>query len=141
MTSYYNKVILMATVSTEPNFRKCGELAICDFTICLNEKFHSSEGWKTEATFVDVTCFNRTADFIASQLTKGDTVLVEGRLKQERWEKDGAQRSKLKINAEKVLLVPLLTKKEQREQEQERDRRPFSPIASKVQRTSDEIPF
>ena len=141
MASYYNKVVLMATVSADPQHRKYGETVICDFTVVMNEKHRSGDDWKTESTFVEVTCFNRTAESVASTIVKGDTVMVEGRLKQESWEKDGVKHHKLKVYAEKTFRVNLLTKKEQQAKSEPPEPPKYSPITSKPKRTSEEIPF
>ena len=40
--------------------------------------------------------------FMRQYAHKGDSVLVQGRLRQERWEKDGKQNSILLVNADRV---------------------------------------
>lgn len=53
--------------------------------------------------FIDVILFGKTAESCAQYLVKGQQVLVEGRLEQQRWEaEDGSKRSKHEIVAERV---------------------------------------
>jgi single-strand DNA-binding protein len=64
----------------------------------VNERKKTATGeWVDEATFIDVTLWNRTAEIAAEYLGKGSSVLIEGRLKLEKWETDGQKRSKLKV--------------------------------------------
>ena len=47
----------------------------------------------------------RTAEVANEYLSKGSSVLIEGRLKLESWEKDGQKRSKLKVIGEKMQML------------------------------------
>ena len=49
--------------------------------------------------------WGRTAEVAAEYLSKGSNVLVEGRLKQEKWEHEGQKRSKVKIICEKMQML------------------------------------
>ena len=60
---------------------------------------------KDEAHFFDCKCYGKTAELVARYKHKGEQVGVSGRLKQERWEKDGQKRSKVVIVAERVTFV------------------------------------
>jgi len=46
------------------------------------------------------------AENCAKYLSKGRGIIVEGRLKQDRWEKDGKTQSKVKISANNVHFLP-----------------------------------
>ena len=51
--------------------------------------------------------WGRQGEIAAQYLTKGSTVIVEGRIKQDNWtDKEGQKRSKLKLVADKVHLMP-----------------------------------
>jgi single-strand DNA-binding protein len=54
---------------------------------------------------VDVTLWGRTAEIANEYLSKGAPVLIEGRLKLERWEKDGQKHSKLKVIGERLQML------------------------------------
>jgi single-strand DNA-binding protein len=58
-----------------------------------------NEGWgdKQTVSYVDLTLWNQSARFAAQYLSKGSNVLVEGRLKQDRWETEDGKRSKHKV--------------------------------------------
>ena len=78
-----------------------GGLAILSFSLAVNRSVKQGDGWKQEASFFDVKAFGKIAEW-RSGLTKGQPVLVAGELRQERWEKDGQQHSKVVIVADTV---------------------------------------
>lgn len=74
---------------------------VCNFAIAVNNPYQSGGEWKQDTTFLDVSCFDKTAER-AADLSKGDGVCVEGKLKQENWERDGVKHSKIKVQANSV---------------------------------------
>ena len=71
--------------------------AIANFTIAVNGMNED------DVSFVEVTAFTKTAEAMANYTTKGSKVAVTGYLKQDKWtNKDGENRSKLKVNATRV---------------------------------------
>ena len=55
-----------------------------------------------------VICFGTQAETAAKHLSKGDKVMVEGRLQLDQWEdKDGNKRESIDIVANRVLFVTL----------------------------------
>ena len=69
----------------------------CKFTIANNQG-------KDRVSFVDVTAFTKTADFVLTYFTKGSQINVTGRLQQDTWEdkETGQKRSKLAVIAHSV---------------------------------------
>lgn len=55
-----------------------------------------------EALWIGCRAFGEYADNIAASLTKGMRVIVQGRLSQRSYEKDGQQRSSLELEVEEV---------------------------------------
>lgn len=82
-----------------------GGMAICKFAIAVNARVKQGESWIDEASFFDVTVFGKAAESINQYLVKGKQVAIEGRLKQDRWEKDGQTHSRVVINADNVQLL------------------------------------
>lgn len=96
----FNKVILVGNLTRDPEMRYTPSgTAVCEFGLAVNETHKNAAGEKVEETvFVDVTLWQRLAEVAAEYLTKGSSVLLEGRLKLDTWEaKDGTGRSKLKV--------------------------------------------
>ncbi len=70
------------------------------FSIAVN---HGSDS----VSFIDVETWNNKAKACFEQLNKGNRVIVQGTLRQERWEdKDGHKKSKIKVIANNVIFVP-----------------------------------
>ena len=54
---------------------------------------------------MDITLWGRTAEIANEYLTKGSPVLIEGRLKLDKWEKDGQKHSKLRVVGERMQML------------------------------------
>jgi len=93
------------TRDAELTFTKNGT-ALCKFGLCSNRVYTNSGQKVEEATFVDVTLWGKQAEFLSEYLTKGNYIIVEGRLNLNVWEKDGAKRQKLEVIADQINLVP-----------------------------------
>lgn len=79
--------------------------AVSDFSIAVNRLKRSGDGWDTEASFFDISMFGTRAEKINQYLLKGQQIAVNGELRQDRWEKDGQNRSKVKIIANDIQLL------------------------------------
>jgi single-strand DNA-binding protein len=80
--------------------------AVADIGLAVNDRRKSAQGeWIEETTFVDVTLWGRTAEVAGEFLSKGSSVLIEGRLKLDTWETDGQKRSKLKVVCERMQML------------------------------------
>ena len=103
----FNRVILMGNLTRDVELKYTGtQLAVTDVTVAVNDKRKNQQGeWIEEVTFVDVTLWGRTAEVAAEYLSKGSPVLIEGRLKLDRWEKDGQKHSKLRVVGEAMRMV------------------------------------
>lgn len=103
----YNRVILVGNLTRdiELRFIPSGQ-AVADVTVAVNDRRKTPSGdWVDEATFVDVTLWGRNAEVASEYLSKGSPVLIEGRLKLDRWETDGQKRSKLRVICEKMQML------------------------------------
>ena len=56
-------------------------------------------------TYFDANIYGRMAENLKPYLIKGKMILIAGRLKQDRWEKDGQKFSRIKIEVEEVQLL------------------------------------
>jgi len=96
-----NAVQLMGNLARDPELRHAPDgKAICEFTICINEKWKDAAGnWKENATFVSVVFWGVKAEAFAEHHRKGDKAAVQGKLKMDTWndKKTGEKREKLKV--------------------------------------------
>jgi len=95
-----NNVQLLGNLCSDPEMRYTpSNLAVTTFRVAINEG-------KDRTTFVDVECWQQTAELVNKYWRKGKQIALTGRLTLDQWEdKDGGKRSKLKVTAERVYFV------------------------------------
>lgn len=102
----YNKVIVVGNMTRDPELRYTpGGSAVCDIGIAVNEKYTDKSGQRVENVhFFDITAWAKTAELVSQYCKKGSSILVEGKLSQDRWDDktSGKKMSKVKIVAERV---------------------------------------
>ena len=99
-----NSVFLAGNLTHTPELRhtKSGT-PVSELRMAVNRRFKDRDGVLQEETcFIDVEVWSKQAESCCSHLEKGDGVLVQGRLKLDRWEKEGQPRSKLLVVGERV---------------------------------------
>ena len=102
----FNRVVLVGNLTRDIELRHTkNNTAVTDISIAVNERVKRNEQWVDEAHFFEITLWGRLAEIAAEYLSKGSSVLVEGRLKHDRWEQDGQKRSKVGIVGEKLQML------------------------------------
>src|SRR5262245_40030193 len=102
----FNRVILVGNMTRDPELRYIPSgTAVSDIGLAVNDRVKKGDQWVDETTFVDITLWGRTAEVANEYLSKGSPVLIEGRLKLDRWENDGQKQSKLKVTADKLQML------------------------------------
>lgn len=61
---------------------------------------------KDETSWIDCVTWEKTAEVASTYLRKGSYVVVQGRLKQRTWEKDGVKRSAYELTVNDLDLGP-----------------------------------
>ena len=102
-----NSVTVAGNLTRDPELRYLTSgVAVCEFGIAINRRWKDkTSGEKREDTsFINVTCWAKTAEYISEHVKKGYPVLVEGKLRSEKWEdkQSGAMRTAIKIQADRV---------------------------------------
>ena len=102
----YNRVILVGNLTRDVELRYTANgTAVTDIGLAVNDRVKRAGEWVEETTFVDVTLWGRTAEVAGEYLRKGSPALIEGRLKLDTWEQDGAKRSKLKVVGDRLQML------------------------------------
>ncbi|MEM8946399.1 MAG: single-stranded DNA-binding protein [Planctomycetota bacterium] len=102
----YNRVVLLGNLTRDPELRYIPSgTAVSEIGLAVNDRVKKNDQWVDETTFVDITLWGRTAEVANEYLSKGSSILIEGRLKLDTWEKDGQKRSKLRVVADKMQMV------------------------------------
>jgi single-strand DNA-binding protein len=98
----FNKMIAMGNLTKDPVLRTIPSGAqVCDMALATNRTFMLGGEKREETCFIDVAVWGKQGEACGKFLTKGQPVLIEGRLVLQ-WEKDGEKRSKHIITAERV---------------------------------------
>lgn len=108
MSTSFNRIQLMGNLTKNPELRYLpGGTAIVEVPIAVNERYKKSGDTEYTETvsFFDLVFWNRTAEVVNEYLSKGSPVFIEGRLKQDRYEKDGEKRSKVKVVVEQMRMI------------------------------------
>ncbi len=102
-----NSANIMGNLTRDPELKYTNSgKAVCNLSIANNRIF-SKGGEKTqEVSYFDVEVWGVIADNCAKYLSKGSGIIVEGRLRQDRWEKDGKTQSRVRIVANNVHFMP-----------------------------------
>ena len=79
--------------------------AVCKFSIAVNRRRKNGEQWEDEANFFDIVLWGRQAETLNQYLLKGKQVGVDGELRQDRWQQDGQNRSRIEIVANNIQLL------------------------------------
>jgi single-strand DNA-binding protein len=141
----FNRVILLGNVTRDIELKHLQSgMAVTEIGLAVNDRRKDNSGqWIEETTFVDVTLWGRTAEVASRYLAKGAPVLIEGKLKLDQWEKDGQKRSKMRVVAEKMQLIPTGQRASAGRQQSHADEYSQLPEASSVSQVPDDssIPF
>ena len=106
----FNRVILMGNLTRDPQVRYVPSgTAVTELGLAVNRSWFDkqSQQRKEETTFVDVTLWGRQAEIAGEYLSKGRSVMIEGRLQLDTWDdrETGQKRSKLKVVCETMTMV------------------------------------
>ena len=110
MSTGYCRVILIGNLTRDPELRYTGQgTAVSDLRVAVTTRRggRNTEA-KDETLFIDVTVWDRLAEFVNEWFSKGKPILVEGRLVEDSWQdkETGEKRAKVKILADRVQFLP-----------------------------------
>jgi single-strand DNA-binding protein len=101
-----NYVFLIGRLTRDAELKyTAGGTAVSKFSLAVNRRVKSGDAWKDEANFFDVVVWGRQGETLSPYLVKGKPVGVAGELRQDRWEQDGRNRSKIEIMAHNIQLL------------------------------------
>ncbi|HZV02216.1 MAG TPA: single-stranded DNA-binding protein [Planctomycetota bacterium] len=112
-----NRVIIVGHLVAKPELKTLPSGAIVsNFRIASNRTWKDAKNnneKREEVCFIDVAAFDKRATFANQWFEKGNQILVEGRLKQDRWKTTaGETRTKHSIVADSLGFVDPATKRQ-----------------------------
>jgi single-strand DNA-binding protein len=104
----YNKVILIGNLTKDPEIRYTPSgTPVANFRLAVNHKYKQGDDLKEEVCYIDIVVFGKQAENCGQFLNKGQSVIVDGRLQERRWETDdGQKRNKHEVVAQTVRFMP-----------------------------------
>ncbi|HVI68917.1 MAG TPA: single-stranded DNA-binding protein [Magnetospirillaceae bacterium] len=107
MSKSINQVILMGNLTRDPELRTTpGGQSVCSFSLAVNRSWQGQDGQTQEAVdYFDVTAWGKLGELVNQYMAKGRKCLVQGRLSQRSWEKDGQKHSKVEVVASDVTFL------------------------------------
>ncbi|PLX68204.1 MAG: single-stranded DNA-binding protein [Denitrovibrio sp.] len=104
---FINKCVLLGNVTRDPEVKLVNDknLPICKFGLAINRRYKHNDEFKDDVCFIDVVAFGKNAEICGEFLSKGNQVLIEGRLSYNKWEQEGSIKAKHEVIAENVQLL------------------------------------
>jgi len=87
-----NKVILMGRLTKDPEIRyTASNIPVCTFSLAVNRSF-ARQGEPQQTDFINIVAWRSTAEFCSKYFTKGQQVVVCGRLQTRTWDDQEGKR-------------------------------------------------
>lgn len=102
-----NKVILIGNLGADPEMRYTANgTAVAKFRIATTEKFTDKDGNRQERTeWHRVVAWRKLAEICGQYLAKGKQVYIEGKIRNDTWEKDGVKQYSYEIVADNMVML------------------------------------
>ena len=125
-----NRVITVGNLVRDAELKYTNSgMAICNFSIAVSEyQGKDKDNW---TNYFDCVLFAKRAEALNQYLVKGQKVVVEGNMHQDRWESENGNRSKIQIKVSDLELVG--GKKSESKHE--------TPVSNKPEDFESDIPF
>jgi single-strand DNA-binding protein len=101
-----NHVVLIGRLTRDAELKYTANgQAVCKFSIAVNRRRKNGDQWEDEANFFDIVLWGKQGESLQTYLVKGKMIGVDGELRQDRWQQDGQNRSKVEIIANNIQLL------------------------------------
>ena len=101
-----NHVVLIGRLTRDAELKAIASgQSVCKFSIAVNRRRKNGDQWEDEANFFDIVVWGRQGESLHQYLVKGKMVAVDGELRQDRWQQDGQNRSKVEVVANNLQLL------------------------------------
>jgi single-strand DNA-binding protein len=102
-----NTVTVSGNLTREPEVRNLPSgTAVCSLRIAHNDRYKDASGeWAERSAYFDVTVWGGLGQWMGNNLSKGQKVVVSGRLNWREWESEGQKRQAVDITAFSVVPI------------------------------------
>jgi single-strand DNA-binding protein len=109
MNTLRNKVSLIGRIGKTPELQKVGsskDYALTKLSLATNENYKDKNGqWHEKTQWHNLVAWGKTAERISSLISKGQEVMIEGKIVNNSYEKDGEKRFTTDIEVADFLLI------------------------------------
>jgi len=107
MSSGFQKIVACGNIGKDPELRPIpGGESVLSFSIGVNESWKAKDGTKQERVeWMNCSLFGKRADALAQYLKKGSRVLIEGKLRTDKFEKNGETRYSTKVILSEIVML------------------------------------
>ncbi|MCF7945935.1 MAG: single-stranded DNA-binding protein [Spirochaetia bacterium] len=117
-----NTVVLVGRLTKDVELRYTRNgAAIGKISLAVNSLRKNQGAWEEETSFFTAKLFGKNAEGLAPYLQKGTQVALKGELRQERWQYEGKNFSKVVINTDTVELLQAPKQKGTSQPQQQRN--------------------
>lgn len=136
-----NLTILTGRITKDLELKQAGQTQVTNFSLAVDNPFK-----KDDTSFFDIVAFGKTAELLNNYCAKGSKILIEGNLKQDRFQdKEGHNRSVVRVIANRVEFLDSKgnnqSQKQQEHNTQTKSKNPFANANGPIEITDDMLPF
>lgn len=101
-----NKIVLLGRLTKDPEVKVTSTgKTTTSFSLAVDRPFSGKDGQK-EVDFINIVAWNKTAEIIRNNVSKGQRLLVEGRLQIRKYQdKQGQNRTVSEVVADRVEFI------------------------------------
>jgi len=101
-----NQATLLGNLTKDPELRTTPNgMSVCTFSLALNRSYKVNDQWTEAVDYIDVVVWNKLAEAVSGNVTKGNPILVNGRLQSRNFESQGQKRNKVEVVAQDIILL------------------------------------
>lgn len=104
-----NTCTIVGRLTRDPELRHTqGGTALCKGSIAWNDRKKVNDKWEDgPVQYLDFVAWNHAANSIEKHVTKGQTVMLNGRVTYSSWDdREGGKRSKIELTVESYAVIP-----------------------------------
>lgn len=136
-----NSTILTGRITKDLELKQAGQTQVTNFSLAVDNPFK-----RDDTSFFDIAAFGKTAQLLTDYCGKGSKILIEGNLKQDRFQdKEGNNRSVVRVIANRIEFLEPKNNNQQKNQPQQQGQAPAgnNPFANdnNANIDDDDLPF
>ena len=95
-----NRVIITGNLTRDAELRAAQSgTSILHIGVAVNDRWRNpqTDQWEDRPNYIDCVMFGNRAQNVSQYLSKGQRVMIDGKLRYSQWERDGQKRSKIEV--------------------------------------------